>query len=91
MSTETLERVDTKVGDPLLDNDTPKHSHYVDKEYMGDAYVFGEPMMALCGYMWVPTRDPRNYPICPECERLFNLGPEGRKKEWDSLQRNNGE
>jgi hypothetical protein len=30
----------------------------------------------------VPTRDPKKYPVCPECQRLFELGPEGRMREW---------
>ena len=40
--------------------------------------VTGTPVVALCGKVWVPSRDPKKYPVCPECKRLFDLGPEGR-------------
>jgi hypothetical protein len=32
----------------------------------------------LCGKVWVPSRDPSKYPVCPECakirDRLLNRG-----------------
>jgi len=31
----------------------------------------GTPIMALCGKVWVPSRDPKKYPICPECKKLL--------------------
>ena len=39
-------------------------------------------MIALCGTVWVPNRDPSRFPLCPECKRLFDLGPAGRMREW---------
>jgi uncharacterized C2H2 Zn-finger protein len=26
---------------------------------------------ALCGKMWVPTRDPDRFPICPNCKDIY--------------------
>jgi hypothetical protein len=26
---------------------------------------------ALCGKMWVPTRDPDRFPVCPQCKEIF--------------------
>ena len=40
-------------------------------------------MIALCGKVWVPSRDPKRFPLCPECKRLYDLGPEGRRFEWE--------
>jgi len=28
----------------------------------------GTPVVALCGKVWVPSRDPEKYPVCPECK-----------------------
>ena len=28
------------------------------------------PVMALCGKVWVPGRDPQKYPICPTCKEI---------------------
>lgn len=33
------------------------------------AMVDGTPVTALCGFTWVPTRDPEGLPICPRCQR----------------------
>ena len=34
-----------------------------------EAYMTGTPVKALCGKMWVPSRDAKRYPVCPECEK----------------------
>ena len=34
--------------------------------------VTGEPVTALCGKGWVPSRDPKKYPLCPECDEIQN-------------------
>jgi hypothetical protein len=39
--------------------------------------VFGTPIKALCGKVWVPSRDPRKFPICPECKEIYESLPEG--------------
>lgn len=31
------------------------------------ARVMGMPVTALCGWSWVPQRDPKALPICQEC------------------------
>ena len=30
----------------------------------------GKAVMAICGKMFVPTRDPNKFPICPICKEL---------------------
>lgn len=35
-----------------------------------EAMINGTPVEALCGFTWVPTRNPENYPICPACETI---------------------
>lgn len=32
------------------------------------AMVTGTPVQALCGKVWVPSRDPKKFPVCPECQ-----------------------
>ena len=62
--------------------DHERFSHYADRDKITEAMVTGTPVVALCGKVWVPSRDPKKYPVCPECKRLFELGPEGRMNEW---------
>lgn len=84
MCTDLLERPQT--ADPELSHGEPKFAHYVNDDNATEAYITGSPLTALCGYVWVPSRDPQNYPVCPECKRLYDLGPEGRMKEWRDRQ-----
>lgn len=37
-----------------------------------EARVMGGEVEALCGKKWVPERDPKKYPVCPECKRIRN-------------------
>jgi hypothetical protein len=62
------------VDNTLEPGDHERFSHYVDKEKLTEAMVMGTPVVALCGKVWVPSRDPQKYPVCPEC-----------KETWESL------
>jgi len=64
------------------DGDHERFSHYVPKDKLMEAMVNGTPVIALCGKVWVPSRDPDRYPVCPECKRLYDMGPDGRMREW---------
>jgi hypothetical protein len=80
---ETDTRVDERPDVlPTHDGDHERFAHYADRDKITEAMVTGTPVVALCGKVWVPTRDPKKYPICPECKRLFELGPDGRMRDW---------
>jgi len=36
-----------------------------------ESAVSGTPVIALCGKVWVPNRDPKKYPVCPECKEIY--------------------
>jgi hypothetical protein len=86
-STTTETDTGTRItGDPDLRPDHGDHerfAHYADRDKITEATVLGTPVVALCGKVWVPSRDPKKYPVCPECKRLYELGPEGRMREWN--------
>jgi hypothetical protein len=46
-------------------------AHYVDKTDAVRSAVEGTPIMALCGKIWIPTRAPERYPICPTCKEIY--------------------
>ena len=55
-----------------------RFSHYVPKEQATEAFVYGWPVIALCGKVWVPSRDPEKFPICPTCKEIYSeLGDNG--------------
>ena len=65
----TEERTDT---DYRYDaGDQEKFSHYAPKDKIMQAMIEGTPVVALCGKVWVPSRDPQRFPICPVCKDLY--------------------
>lgn len=41
--------------------DHERNSHYVRKEKIVESAVLGTPVIALCGKVWVPGRDQKNF------------------------------
>jgi hypothetical protein len=63
---------------PTDEGDHERFSHYVDKHKLTEAMVMGTPVVALCGKVWVPSRSPEKYPVCPECKEIWeSLGDGG--------------
>jgi len=61
--------------------DHDRFAHYVDKSDLTDAIVNGWPVIALCGKIWVPSRDPERYPVCPECKAEYDRLTSGANEE----------
>lgn len=60
--------------------DHERNSHYVRKEKIVESAVLVTPVIALCGKVWVPGRDPEKFPICPTCKDIYDgLRPEDPK------------
>jgi hypothetical protein len=53
------------------EGDHERFSHYTERDKLTEALVFGTPVRALCGKVWVPSRDPERFPVCPECKEIF--------------------
>jgi hypothetical protein len=61
----------------LEPGDHERFSHYVRKEKIVESAVMGTPVIALCGKVWVPGRDPQKFPVCPICPEIYDgLRPE---------------
>src|SRR5699024_9467218 len=54
------------------DGDHDRFAHYVRKNKITQAALGGTPVIALCGKVWVPGRDPEKYPVCPECKEIYD-------------------
>jgi uncharacterized membrane protein YgcG len=59
------------VTDPTEPGDHERLSHYVAKDKLTEAMVMGTPVVALCGKVWVPSRAPEKFPVCPECKEIW--------------------
>jgi hypothetical protein len=38
-----------------------------------EARVMGTPIEALCGFVWVPSRDPKQLPVCEKCKGIYGM------------------
>jgi len=47
--------------------DSDEYAHIVMKHDQMRGYVAGEPIQALCGKVWVPSRDYEGLPLCQAC------------------------
>ncbi|HEY7854064.1 MAG TPA: DUF3039 domain-containing protein [Aquiluna sp.] len=55
----------------LDEGDHERFSHYVKKDRIIESAVMGSAVVALCGKVWVPSRDPEKFPVCPDCKKVF--------------------
>lgn len=62
------EETDDDQGDDTGDHE--RFSHYVSKEDIVRASTQGVAVYAICGKKWRPKRDPKKFPVCPDCERI---------------------
>jgi len=78
--TESGTRIKTDVRPDLShggDGDHERFAHYVDKNKIVESAVTGDPVVALCGKVWTPSRDPKRFPVCPECKEIYESLPAG--------------
>ncbi len=65
------------------EGDEERFSHYVPKGKLTEALVLGTPVVALCGKVWVPTRNPDRFPVCPTCKEIWESMNSGEDKGPD--------
>ena len=74
MEQQTISKPSVSI-DPQTQNIEPgdheRYSHYVRKDKVVESAVMGTPVVALCGKVWIPNRDPEKFPVCPECKETY--------------------
>lgn len=73
---DTLVMPDTE---ETTETDDPIVAHVARKEDVTRSYITGEPLEALCGIIFVPHRDPENYPVCQKCQNILKQIQNARK------------
>ena len=38
-----------------------------------EARIYGTPLEALCGHVWVPSRAPKQLPLCEKCKSIYEM------------------
>lgn len=59
-----------KIEDLVTESGEPRYAHYADSVSVTEGYVTGKAVLALCGKFFVPSRDPKKFPICPICKEI---------------------
>ncbi len=72
-TTDVLDRELEKLlnEEQIEDGDHDRYSHYVKKDKILKSALSGKPVIALCGKVWVPGRDPEKFPVCPTCKDIY--------------------
>ena len=71
-ATSVLEREETASQTQLSEpGDHERFAHYVRKEKILESALSGQPVVALCGKVWIPGRDPNRFPVCPVCKEIY--------------------
>lgn len=72
MSTATEKDTRTRPRVDQGNGDHDRFAHVVfPKSQIVESMVNGTPVTALCGKRWVPSRDPKNFPVCPACKDIL--------------------
>ena len=67
MSEQTKEQIEQVEA-----GDHERYSHFVKKDKIVESAVMGNAVVALCGKVWIPSRDPQRFPVCPMCKEIYD-------------------
>jgi len=80
MTTAARPEITVRPSDPGLQDEEGPVAHIVRVRPGEDAAakvlearITGTPLEALCGHVWVPSRDPRRLPVCQACREIYEL------------------
>jgi hypothetical protein len=54
------------------------------KAMVVEARIFGTPLKALCGHVFVPQKDPQKLPVCPKCKEIYDLMRMMNENLWET-------
>ena len=70
---ETAEELEAGVEDSIAwmtSDEAGDYAHYTEESGLTEAVVEGTRVLALCGYLFVPFRNPDDFPVCPRCLKI---------------------
>jgi hypothetical protein len=70
MSTDILEDIDSKID--TNDGDEEHFAHYAESASVTEGYIMGTPVIAICGEVFVPFRNPEKLRVCPICKEIMD-------------------
>jgi hypothetical protein len=77
---ETMPAETRPITEEVLETGEPAVAHIVKTDHgenaaakVLEARIYGTPIEALCGHVWVPSRDPKQLPMCQACKEIYDM------------------
>ena len=77
---ETMPAETRPITEEVLETGEPAVAHIVTTDpgesaaaKVLEARIYGTPIEALCGHVWVPSRDPKQLPMCQACKEIYDM------------------
>ncbi len=62
-----------ETGEPVVAHIVKTESDESAVAKVVEARIYGTPLEALCGHVWVPSRDPKQLPMCQACREIYEV------------------
>lgn len=72
---ETEERTTPVHGEGIVSHIVKPQGKKTASAIVTEARVMGIEVEALCGHRWVPSRNPKDYPVCSKCREIYEHDP----------------
>jgi len=69
---QTMELIETETKIELDDEGNEIFAHYAEKVSITAGYVMGTPVQAVCGKVFVPSKNPEKLRVCPACKEIMD-------------------
>jgi hypothetical protein len=69
LDSDVLERTDLDTQE----GGEEKLAHYAESASVTEGYVMGTPVVAICGKVFIPSRNPERLRVCPICKEIMDL------------------
>ncbi len=63
----------TETGDPVVAHIVRTGRDETAAAKVLEARINGTPIEALCGHVWVPSRDAKRLPVCQACRDIYEM------------------
>ena len=73
METIPLRDEDLETGEPAMAHIVKTEPDESAAAKVLEARIYGTPVEALCGHVWVPSRDPKQLPVCQACKEIYDM------------------
>lgn len=68
--TRVLDLLDTDLEQETESGDSNEFAHYAEAASVTEGYIMGTPVQALCGKVFIPSKNPERLKVCPICKEI---------------------